>query len=263
MRIPKPVFVIIIVALSLSIVALSVIGIAFGLKSCSPIKNGSSESSKGEMLKLVLSPVDPGLATESKLDETKSALESRLDKTGINDYYVRVSDGEIIIEVPAEGSPLNELENIESLIADNLLEFRPGDSFLDATLDKNGDIVRKNPTGETAEKVLLDSSDIDKAEAKYGELNLNGSEEPYVEIVFNEKGKERFTEATREYMGKKISIWMDSVMITAPTVNSVISDGKAIISGNLTGESAKELADKINSQPLALTLKLIESDVTK
>ena len=64
-------------------------------------------------------------------------------------------------------------------------------------------------------------------------------------------------------MGKKISIWMDSVMITAPTVNSVISDGKAIISGNLTGESAKELADKINSQPLALTLKLIESDVTK
>ena len=110
---------------------------------------------------------------------------------------------------------------------------------------------------------MLDSSDIDKAEAKYGELNLNGSEEPYVEIVFNEKGKERFTEATREYMGKKISIWMDSVMITAPTVNSVISDGKAIISGNLTGESAKELADKINSQPLALTLKLIESDVTK
>ena len=88
MRIPKPVFVIIIVALSLSIVALSVIGIAFGFKSCSPIKNGSSESSKGEMLKLVLSPVDPGLATESNLDETKSALESRLDKTGINDYYV-------------------------------------------------------------------------------------------------------------------------------------------------------------------------------
>ena len=44
-------------------------------------------------------------------------------------------------------------------------------------------------------------------------------------------------------------------MVSAPSVNAVISDGKASISGNFTYESAKELADKINSGALPFSLE--------
>jgi len=36
-------------------------------------------------------------------------------------------------------------------------------------------------------------------------------------------------------------------MLTAPTVQSVIPDGKAVITGNYTPDSAKKLANDINT----------------
>ena len=78
-----------------------------------------------------------------------------------------------------------------------------------------------------------------------------------VTLDLNDSGTEKFYEATSElYQSKgQISIWMDNTMVSAPSVNAVISDGKASISGNFTYESAKELADKINSGALPFSLE--------
>ena len=48
---------------------------------------------------------------------------------------------------------------------------------------------------------------------------------------------------------------MDDTCFSYPSVNAVISDGRATISGNFDAESAKNLADKINSG--ALPFKLV------
>ena len=48
---------------------------------------------------------------------------------------------------------------------------------------------------------------------------------------------------------------MDQTKVSAPTVSAVITDGNAIIQGNYDAESAKQMADKINSG--ALPFKLI------
>ncbi len=44
-------------------------------------------------------------------------------------------------------------------------------------------------------------------------------------------------------------------MISAPTVNEAITDGKAVITGSFDAESAKSLADKINSGALPFKLE--------
>ena len=63
-----------------------------------------------------------------------------------------------------------------------------------------------------------------------------------VTLDLNDSGTEKFYNATSALYqdNGQISIWMDNTMISAPSVNAVISDGKATISGNFTYESAKE-----------------------
>jgi protein-export membrane protein SecD len=70
---------------------------------------------------------------------------------------------------------------------------------------------------------------------------------PQVELVFNDEGKKIFAELTKRLLGKQIAIFVGGEMLTAPTVQSVIPDGKAVITGNYTIESAKSLASNINT----------------
>ena len=77
-----------------------------------------------------------------------------------------------------------------------------------------------------------------------------------VYLEFTDVGTSKFASATAQMVGKTISIWMDDVMISAPTVNTAITGGTAYIDGMESFEAAKELADKINagSLPFALTV---------
>ena len=51
-----------------------------------------------------------------------------------------------------------------------------------------------------------------------------------------------------------LRFFMDAQMISAPTVNAVITDGKAIISGNFTPATATDLANKIKAGALPFKL---------
>ena len=75
-------------------------------------------------------------------------------------------------------------------------------------------------------------------------------------LELTSEGATKFSEATGRLAGTgSISIWMDDTMISAPTVNTQITDGKAIISGSFTAESATELANKINGGALPFKLE--------
>ena len=57
-------------------------------------------------------------------------------------------------------------------------------------------------------------------------------------------------------LGQTISIWMDDVMISYPTVNEVISNGECSITGNFTSEEATQLASKIQAGALPFALEI-------
>lgn len=71
-----------------------------------------------------------------------------------------------------------------------------------------------------------------------------------VNIVFNDKGKKQFAEVTERLYSlpgvqNQFAIVLDGVVISAPTTNAVITDGKPQITGNFTQETAKTLADQL------------------
>ena len=81
--------------------------------------------------------------------------------------------------------------------------------------------------------------------------------EPKVAIQFNDEGAKIFAKLTKENVGKRIAIYIDNQLISAPVVREEIPSGKAEISGDFTIEEARELARNLNAGALPVPIKLI------
>jgi len=81
-----------------------------------------------------------------------------------------------------------------------------------------------------------------------------GLTEPVVSIQFDADGTKLFADLTKKNLSKQIAIFLDGQMISAPTVQAEITDGKAIISGSFTVESAKDLARRLNEGALPVPI---------
>jgi preprotein translocase subunit SecD len=86
-----------------------------------------------------------------------------------------------------------------------------------------------------------------------------------VNIVFNSKGSDEFAAVTTRLYGltgaqNQFAIVLDGRVISAPTTNAVITDGKPQITGSFTQASSKTLADqlKFGALPISFTTQSTE-----
>lgn len=174
--------------------------------------------------------------TKEDMEAAKSIIETRMVNQNITDYevYTDSDNHQIIVRFPwaADESNFDAAAAVQELGETALLTFCEGES------------------NETV--ILSGATDIQKAEAS---LNQE-TNQPIVSLKLTAEGTTKFSSATSRLKGSVISIWMDETMLSAPTVNEVITTGEAMISGMESAEAAKELADKINagSLPFALTV---------
>jgi len=81
--------------------------------------------------------------------------------------------------------------------------------------------------------------------------------QPEVGIVFDDTGKDLFKEITERNQGKPVAIYLDGQIISAPTVQSVIRNGEAVINGDFTIQEARDLAQRLNAGALPVPITLI------
>ncbi len=108
--------------------------------------------------------------------------------------------------------------------------------------------------------VILDGTEVASAQAGTQNDSM-GNSQHVVSLTFSDAGKTAFAEATTNNVGKKIHIVYDGAYISSPVVNEAITDGKCIISGSFTAESAANLASAIRIGSLSLELEEIRSNV--
>lgn len=87
-------------------------------------------------------------------------------------------------------------------------------------------------------------------------------------IKFNDEGTAQFAKVTERLYGfpqtdprNRFAIVLDGKVISAPTTNATITDGKPQISGNFTQASAKTLADqlKFGALPISFTVQSVDT----
>ncbi len=163
--------------------------------------------------------------TEAALVSAENVLRTRLDSAGYTEAMItRQGDNQIVVEVPGVGDA-DELSDV--LMKPAVLEFRAPDKTT----------------------VLLTGDDVVKAEAWYSQTDGY-----IVALEFNDAGTDKFSSATSKYINQIIYIYLDDTIISQPKVQSVISNGEAVINNMKSYEAAQQLASLIQSGALPVPL---------
>lgn len=195
------------------------------------------------------------------LVSVRDTIERRVNSFGVSEPLVQVQGkDQIVVELPGIDDVNKAIEQIGQT---PLMEFRTqGEPDKQtATLGPDGKINVDNldpiaaagwqKTGLSGKQLKKATADIQSA----GSSSINN--QVVVRLQFDEEGTKLFSELTSANIGKQIAIFLDGEVLSAPTVQTAITNGEAIISGNFTADSAKELATRLNSGALPVPIKLI------
>lgn len=195
---------------------------------------------------VTFAPADDADATDKQMDQATAVIKQRLIGQNITDYevYTDYNKDRIIARFPwkSDEKDYDPQKAIDELGKTALLTFREG---------KEQDSETGEPTGVTASNIILSGTDVTSAS-----VTLDENNQPVVSLELDSEGTSKFADATGKLYTSKgtISIWLDNDMISYPTVNAHITDGKAIISGGFTSKEASNLANLINSGALPFKL---------
>ncbi|HPN96930.1 MAG TPA: protein translocase subunit SecD [Candidatus Moranbacteria bacterium] len=89
------------------------------------------------------------------------------------------------------------------------------------------------------------------------DFQSQGLAEPQVSLKFDDEGAKLFAEITKKNLGKRVAIYLDEMVISAPTVQSEITTGEAVITGNFTIEEAQDLVKRLNEGALPVPINLV------
>lgn len=181
--------------------------------------------------------------SDADVDDTKFKLEKRIDAYS-NEYSVyQEGNGNITCEIPGV---TNAEEILEKLSVEGKLEFLDPDNY---TLWSQGKDY----------KAALDGNDIKGAEAKIVDTETGSDNE--VALTFTTEGAKKFGDVTSANVGKVVYIVYDNEVVSAPTVQSAITDGNAVINKIGSYDEAESLATTIRIGALPLTLKQVRSNI--
>jgi len=78
-----------------------------------------------------------------------------------------------------------------------------------------------------------------------------------VSLQFDDEGKKLFGDITKRNVGKPVAIFLDGQLLSQPIVQTEITNGQAVITGNFSIEEAKLLAQRLQAGALPVPIKLI------
>ena len=84
---------------------------------------------------------------------------------------------------------------------------------------------------------------------------------PTVTMGMNREGAQVWARLTRDNVGKAIAILLDGFVVSAPTVNEEIPNGRSTISGNFTYADAEDLSNVLKSGKLPAPARIIQEAI--
>ncbi|MDR1537615.1 MAG: protein translocase subunit SecD [Clostridiales bacterium] len=170
--------------------------------------------------------------TSQEMGAAMSLIRRRLDAKNYTEAEVGLQSGnQIRVDIPGVDDPETAVQE----------------------LGKTALLTFKNEAGDT----LLTGSDVADAQRALTSQGAGTASQYGVSLEFNSEGAQKFADATSANLQKTISIFLDDEMISNPTVQSVITDGHASITGTFTAQEAEDLARSIREGSLPFALDVL------
>lgn len=194
------------------------------------------------------------------LNSVRDTIERRVNSFGVSEPLVQIQgNDQIVVELPGITDVNKAIDQIGQT---PFLEFKTqGDPNKpkQAVVGPDGKVtVDPASLQGNWDSTDLSGKQLKKASADIQQTGNNGlGRQVIVRLQFDDEGTKLFSEITSANIGKQVAIFLDGEIISAPTVQSAITDGEAIISGNFTADEAKNLATRLNSGALPVPIKLV------
>ncbi len=205
------------------------------------------------------------LVYRAKLDKTtgqdpaealagvRDVIERRVNSFGVSEPLIQTNrvgeEYRVIVELAGVQDP----EEAKKLIGQTpLLDFRKEGKAPEASTDNVDQLI-----GSTFEPTGLSGKNLKKAAVEFDQVTGT----PTISLEFDREGTDLFAKITKENIGKRIAIYLDGVPISAPVVQSEITNGRAVITGGFALDEAKQLVRNLNSGALPVPIELIGQSI--
>ncbi len=207
-----------------------------------------------------ISKLEPSSVEES-LSALRDVIERRVNAFGVGEPVVQTVQGgalgggerRLVVELPG----ITDVEEAVRLIGETpLLEFRLVKQGMENSVVTDAGEVNQ----EAFEDTGLTGKYLSRAAL---EFNAGGGiavpSAPVVRIDFNSEGRQLFADITSVNVGRFLAIFLDGELISAPIIQDKITEGTAIISGNFSAESAREMVRNLNLGALPVPIELVST----
>ncbi len=193
----------------------------------------------------------PSAQRNDALEGVRQVIDRRVNFFGVSEPIVQTArSGEayrIIVELPG-------ITNVESAVAaigqTAKLEFR---EFTDPQAATGAALVF--PSLTNTKSINVTGKDLKSANVDFS--SQDG--QPQVALEFSVEGAKKFASATARLVEKHLAIFLDDEPLTSPRVNTPITDGRAVITGGFTVESARTLSFQLAAGALPVPVKAVET----
>lgn len=202
--------------------------------------------------------------SSQQMDDTVSKIQKRVENLGEEPVVYKEGSNRINVDIPGAkdaDAVLEKLGKAGSILFVEEQNLRPFLEDPDANEIVGQSLAKNQQKLYDAGVVIVDGTDIEKADGVAGSNKTGTATEYYVSLEFNSEGAKKFAKGTKKAAGSNIAIVYDGVVTSNPRVKEEITGGRAQIDGQANMEEAEELATTIRIGALPLELKEIRSNV--
>jgi preprotein translocase subunit SecD len=204
----------------------------------------------------------PTAQVADAMNALQTVIERRVNAFGVGEPVVETQQAgalgngnyRLLVELPG----VTDVNKAEAMIGQTpTLEFKLVKKGMEAsTTLATGEA---NPTA--FEDTGLTGKYLTSASLQFGGGSNTIATEPTVLVNFNSDGTKLFADITQKNIGRELGIFLDGKLLSAPVIQTSITNGSAVISGNFTAQGAKDLATNLNlgALPVPITLASTQS----
>ncbi|MCM8826827.1 MAG: protein translocase subunit SecD [Candidatus Omnitrophica bacterium] len=201
----------------------------------------------------------PPQSVGDAVETAREIIRNRIDALGVKEPYIEVQGKDnLLIQLPGEVDRDRALRIIGQTA---LLEFKlveEDEEKLKQALE--GNIPEGYELVEFEDKPILlhKEASLTGASLKNAQSGFDNRMFPNVILELNSEGANKFSQITKENVGKRLAILLDGKVKSAPYIREPITGGNAEISGKFTVAEARDLALVLKAGALPCPLKIEE-----
>lgn len=203
------------------------------------------------------------LDVADSLSSLREVVERRVNAFGVGEPLVQTEQGgalgngsyRLVVELPG----ITDVDEAVRLIGQTpVLEFKLVREGVDSTVYNAASSSDASVFADTG----LTGAYLSRASLQFGNGQGALATAPVIRVDFNPEGAKLFGTITTANTGRLLAIFLDGKLLSAPVIQSAITDGAAIISGSsYNAETAREMVRNLNlgALPVPVTLASTET----